>query len=1353
MSRISYQRSPRVVPPIARTEVEIFKPSMAPPAPVFNTVMIVIPLLMTVAGAAAMFYFSRRMQNSHFLVFQIISLATVAVSYTLPFFMYIQQKKQFRNQMTERERAYKQQLERHQQELTEQSDEFRQRMLKTHPSAQQCSNIAEQLERELWERGPTEEDFMSVRIGLGDVKFPVRVKAPRMDGYDQDPLLDEALHLQAQFDVVPHTPVLVDFKKSRVVGLVGDRQRVNGVIRFLLMQCAVHHAPDELKLAAFFRAHEGPQWDWLRWLPHTWNDNHSWRMVCKESHYTNQQLEWLHAALQRRIMQKKSSSDAKLMLPQWLVLITDLRMLEDEPLLSLLLKEAKGCGASTLIVADRREQLPNDCQIIIDVHAEDEARLIHTVMQELDPQRWSRDVGDPRASLSTGVEKVVPDSISVEEANRFARRLAPIEVKKAAAEELPDVLTLMELLQLRNMEEWDAASKWNASRYPLTLPAVVGVRGGSKPVVLNIHDKIERKGHGPHGLVAGTTGSGKSEAIQSLIASLAVNYHPHDVAFMLIDYKGGGMSNVFLDLPHVIATVTNLEEEGLIERAKISLRAELERRQKLFVAAGNVQHIDEYYASSHKSTYPLPHLVIIIDEFAQLKKDEPEFMSELVSIAAIGRTLGVHLLLATQKPSGVVDDKIWSNSRYRICLRVQDEADSRDMLKVPNAAWLTTPGRGYIQVGSNEWFEMVQFAWSGAPYYPNASEEQEARIHVSTLDLNGEAERVKLPNNQTDQAIQTTQAVQKHKQLQVIIDQLSRSAVRHGIERLPGPWLPPLPQQIALQAVRGGEEPTWLQPIIGLVDDMAQQQQPSLRMDLSTGHWLIYGMPGTGKTTLVQTFITSLALDHSPQDVHVYVLDMGRMLSDFSLLPQVGDVIQEDEAEKIVRFIKMMQQELMHRKQLFAEIGAKTLASYREETGICLPAWVVVIDGYATFRSSYPEENDRLEPLLREGANFGLYAVITANRLSDVQERMRSNFANAMTLMLADSSDYYYAVGRPSKLPSHMPEGRGFVKGKVPPLMFQAALPIEAEQDTSRARQLRKSFELLNEQWTGARPAKIATLPARISLSDLIDQPLDESPSVQCATHRGEGDVVLGWMAEELTPFHIRLEDGPYFMVAGRVESGKTTALLTWSLSLAARMHPEQLKLHLVDFSRMNEGLYGLRHLKHVRGCATDLAAFEQMLEQIEQEMEQAIAAWEVTEQPAELPVTVLVMDDLDLIAKQLAGSFQAAQRLETLLKRGRGKNFYIIAAAGANDWIQLWDSWVKEIKSTPIGILLGTTDLNDLQLFQFKLPYEQCNKVLEPGEGFYVKRKAVRMKMAVPDPNVNHVVQQLNTKQLSPSL
>ncbi len=317
----------------------------------------------------------------------------------------------------------------------------------------------------------------------------------------------------------------------------------------------------------------------------------------------------------------------------------------------------------------------------------------------------------------------------------FARKLAAVELKDRASEaELPSSITFLQGYHARRVEDLDVFSRWERSEPHRTLAAPIGMMAGRKLFYLNVLDGNEA--HGPHGLLAGTTGSGKSELLQSWILSMAVSYHPHDVNFVIIDYKGGGMSDLMEPLPHVVGKITNISRN--IGRSLVSLKSEVKRRQQLFAEYG-VNNIEKYQRAyrNGEAKERLPHLIIVTDEFAEMKKEEPEFMTELNSIAAVGRSLGVHMLLATQKPAGVVTDQISANSRFRICMKVQDVADSREMLKRPDAARITQAGRAYVRVGEDELFELFQSFYSAAGYSETITDKMSTENLVRVVGVTG----------------------------------------------------------------------------------------------------------------------------------------------------------------------------------------------------------------------------------------------------------------------------------------------------------------------------------------------------------------------------------------------------------------------------------------------------------------------------------------------------------------------------------------------------------------------------------------------------------------------------------------
>lgn len=1305
---VLYQRSPRIKPTIKEQRLDILRPPGEPSKPSFSLVSIILPAVMTIFSIGLFIYMNLtgNIANNTYVMFQMVSVVMMLTSYTIPFIAYLGNKRKYKEQLNERITMYYAELDKLRKELAAGQKEQVDVLYEIHGDPDVCFHIVKNRNSSLWERSPEDDDFLHTRIGTGSLPFHTKVKAPKPEGYVKDPLLEAAQSLEEEFQTVPGSSIVLPLFQAKVVGIVGDRESVMNALRVVAVQLAVRHSPDEVKLAAFYEEKDAGDWDWMRWLPHVWDEDRSSRYMADRRSSAHQLADELFQRLVRRKTSRAfSGRKIAAQLPAYVVVLAGSGLIEEEPLLPLLLEDAAEVDACTIIISDRKEKLPMQCQLIVDM------------------SQGSGQYSLKREDGSFELQSFEADTITLEKADALARYMAPIRLKRSSASEIPSLLSLFDMLGLEDIRAWDVRSRWRHNRYPESFPVPIGVRAGGKKVMLNIHDKIERNGHGPHGLIAGTTGSGKSEVIQSIVASLAAEYHPHDLAFMLIDYKGGGMSNTFNHLPHVVGTITNLNS-SLIERAKVSLKAELVRRQKILNESGNLQHIDEYYKLlRQRQGQPLPHLVIIIDEFAELKRDQPEFMDELISIAAIGRTLGVHLILATQKPAGVVDEKIWSNARFRICLRVQDESDSRDMLKIPNAAWITKPGRGYLQVGSDEVFEEMQFAWSGAPYLdPEASLEKRA---VSEVGLNGKRECL-LSGGMTAAEMLTQQP---KRQLQVFIDQLARTAEEEGIIRLQGPWLPPLPEHLELDAVMQGTDADKIDNIAGiagLMDDLPNQSQRLLTIPMQQGHWAVYGMPGLGKSTFVQSLLMSLARLYSPADWNGYVVDMGRVMRDFAGLPHIGAVMTAEEEDRIKRLFRFLMKTAAHRKELFAEAGVKTAAAYRPFRPGLLPQLVIVIDGYLNFRNIYPEENETLEFLLREGAALGMTFVVTANRISDIFEKVRSSLTNALTFELADSADYYYAVGRPGRIPGSLPPGRGLVKGYQPPLEFQAALPAVGKDEVQRTEALRNRIQLIRSLYPEQQAQEIGKLPDRVTLRELLPPAAGYDRDL---LNGGSLKVPLGLATDDLDPFGVDLQEGPHFIVASPMEGGKTSFLLSWMLSLAHRYPPEMLQMYTIDTRYGNRGLSQLAELPHIQASASREEELGPLIQRLYEQVQARSPGQEA-------PAAVLVIDDADLLAKQLQ-DFTVKEQLTAIVRQGRDRNVHVIVSGVPADLPTFGADWFNDIKSCQSGFLFGTLDPNDLSFF--RIPFSEAShtqgslKILPPGQGYYIKRKYFRVKAAIP--------------------
>lgn len=573
----------------------------------------------------------------------------------------------------------------------------RQALLEMYPDAETCCGYWRNTQ-ELWSRNRSHVDFMSYRLGLGDIPFQVPISVPKKRfTLSEDELTERPWEIQQNYATLTRVPINVDLFQHRIVGIVGQGRQE--IARSLVTQLAANNCYTDVRLVLLSRSGQEENWSFVKWLPHVWNAERSRRYVAFGKMEVNDVCYDLTQLFRSRREEADSTMSRQGVLPmQYVVLVEDVGLLESESITKYLLEDPDSIGVTTLLMANVQEDLPNNCEFIL------ESSRAFTGMYSMVPN------GEQPQTIAF-------DRVSLASAEELARRISGVRVvETGSGSDLPDSLTFFDMLGVQKLEQLPVLDNWRKNRTYQTLQAMVGWKAGDVPCYLNIHEKF----HGPHGLIAGTTGSGKSETLQTYILSLAINYSPFDVGFFIIDFKGGGMANLFSGLPHMLGTISNLSGNQ-VRRAMVSIKSENMRRQRIFNEYG-VNHLDAYtkLVKCGEATLPIPHLFIIIDEFAELKREEPEFMQELISVAQVGRSLGVHLILATQKPSGTVDDNIWSNTKFRLCLRVADKQDSKDMLHKPDAAYLTQAGRCYLQVGNDEIYELFQSGWSGAVYDEDA---------------------------------------------------------------------------------------------------------------------------------------------------------------------------------------------------------------------------------------------------------------------------------------------------------------------------------------------------------------------------------------------------------------------------------------------------------------------------------------------------------------------------------------------------------------------------------------------------------------------------------------------------------
>lgn len=879
---------------------------------------------------------------------------------------------------------------------------------------EECLSRIEEVKPNLWERMIGQSDYLRLRLGIGCLPVSIDVKCPEKKfTMDSDNLQDAMIALGYEKKQLEHVPISVSLVDNTVMGLYGPRPLTMNMLKLLLFQMISLHSYDELKIMLITDENDAEEWNFIRPIPHFWNNEKTVRFFATNA----DEVKELSAYIEKNILSRGdvSNEEYSSLLPYYVIISTNKKVSEKCESLQQLLKFKNNRAFSVIYAENEFRNLPKETKLVIELR-DKESKMFD------------------RNDTSGNYVAFQADKLDEVLINILAQDIANIELDLDSQNfSLPSMITFLEMFNVSKIEHLNSLTRWKENNPTKTLKTPIGVDTYGGTFYLDLHEKF----HGPHGLVAGMTGSGKSEFIITYILSLAVNYHPDEVAFILIDYKGGGLTGAFEDeergvkLPHLAGTITNLDGAA-VKRSLVSIQSELRRRQAIFNEARKVSNegtMDIYkYQQLYRDkvvTEAVPHLFIISDEFAELKTQQPEFMEQLISAARIGRSLGVHLILATQKPSGVVDDQIWSNSKFRVCLKVQEKADSQDMIKCPDAAELSQTGRFYLQVGFNELFALGQSAWCGAEYIPTETVEKSIDSSIQVVDNLGRVlVNVKPGKKKTSSASQGKQIVK-------VVKYLSELAEEEQIKVRPL-WLPPIAPEIFVEALEQKyntrSHGTVLNPVVGEYDDPFNQSQQVLTLPLSKeGNCLVYGATGNGKTTFLTTLCYSLLKNHSAEELNLYIMDFGsETLKVFEKAPQVGDVITAAEEEKNINFIKMLSTELDNRRRLFSEFGGD-YASYCRNSGKIVPNIVVLVNNYAGFAEQYEDWQDAFTLLTRDGVKYGMYFVVTASNVNAVRYKTQQNFKQILTMQLNDVSDYSVVVGKTDGIIPSKYKGRGLV--------------------------------------------------------------------------------------------------------------------------------------------------------------------------------------------------------------------------------------------------------------------------------------------------------------------------------------
>lgn len=1226
--RLAFNRPPRLRPPRPLVQVVV-------PAPPAERERNPLPLLAIVAPLVLGVVMWRVLGNATFLLFTLLTPIMVIGSV-------ITERRTGRRQ-TKRQRA----LWQAQREVAERTlsdavraDEQQRRIEAPDPAVVLLTALGPR--PRLWERRRIDDDFLDLRVGLADQ--PARVEA-------EGDLTDDMTVARA-------VPAVVPLRAAGVLGLAGPRDRTQAMARWLVAQAAALHSPRDLQLVVLAEPTAARAWEWTALLPHCGPDA---RQDCRATlglgtAQAAARVNELAALVEaRRAEQAATAATARTDDRPVLLVVDGARALRASAGLSTLLSDGPAVGVFTIALEQDPRLLPEECgstAVVAGRHPRLDVRV------------------EGRADLSD----VVADAVPMSYADALARALAPLrdDSRDRAAAGLPASVRWTDVAELpltggdedvaRLLTRWAAPGR--------STSALLG-RGPDGVFAVD----IER--HGPHALVAGTTGAGKSELLQTLIASLAAGNRPDELNVLLVDFKGGAAFGPCAQLPHTVGMVTDLDG-ALVERALASLTAELRRREAVLAEVG-AKDLADYRRCGRGGT--VPRLVIVVDEFATLAEELPEFVGGLVGIAQRGRSLGVHLVLATQRPEGVVSADIRANTNLRLCLAVTRDAESRDVIDSPVAATIarTTPGRAYARTGHAELTPFQTARVGGRRPAVVAADE----APVVSIAPSAEAGDPLPRNSAAEQRDEVTD-------LSLLVGACRSAAARLGIPAPRSPWLPPLPTSVTVDDVRRPEDrstgtPGRLAPIpFGICDVPDQQARRPLVLDLDNAtHLMVLGSPRAGRTTALRTLAGSLARSVAADDAHLYVIDPGGALGALAALPHTGAVVGRDAPERIDRLLTWLAEEVTRRQ---ARLGAAGHAGVCEQRAAVppaqrLPHLVVLLDRWEAFLAAYQDlDAGRLVELfyrlLREGPSAGLHVVMTADRTGLVG-RVSSMIPDRLVLRLADRGDYAGA-GLPTRLvPDDLPPGRGWWLSGAP-LTAQVAL---LDVDPSGPAQTSALARLTPAPATTTPPRRIEPLPPSVQLSALATS---------------TAGVVLGVGGDELDPLTADLCDAG-FVVSGPPRSGRSTTLVTIGRQL------------LADGRRVLAVAPRQSPLRGLPVCHTDREA-----------------SYDLEALLADAPDAILI-DDAELLVDS-----PLSYLLEKAVRQMRDTNTAIVAAGTTDELVTGYRGFVVELRRAKCGVLLSPQSAADGDLLGVRLSRAVGGPV-HPGRGLLCRRgTAIPLQVAL---------------------
>lgn len=1105
-----FNRNTRVKVMIDDEKIEILDPPAKPQEPKNNLLMRLLPSMGMLIASFVMAAFGGTM-----VIFSAISGGLAIVTSI----MGIQQgKKEFAENTAEREEKYKNYIANKRKEIEAKRKIERAALEEIYISQEAEQKNFRNFSADLFDRVSTDEDYLCIRLGNGKVESKREINYKKQEKLEiEDELQTMPEQIYNEYKYLQNAPVVCDLKSVNAVGVIGNSKYRFEFLKNMVIDLVARHYHSDVKLFFIAKKEHKQKIHWLRMLPHAYNDVIGTRNIVCDDESKNLIFEYLYTELTNRERSKYYDNNI-------IVFFYDEYGFKSHPI-SKFVDKAKDLGVTFVFFGKTKAEIPVGCGYLISIEDQQKASFI--------------DAQDKGKTLA-----FTYPTISDAEASSIVEILAPVYTEEISLEgSLTKNISMFELLNIIAVDDIDLQQRWGTSQVFKSMSAPIGV-SKTGVVSLDLHDKA----HGPHGLVAGTTGSGKSEILQTYILAMSTLFHPYEVGFVIIDFKGGGMVNQFRKLPHLLGAITNIDGKE-INRSLKSIKAELKKRQHLFAKA-EVNHIDKYIKKykAKEVNEPLPHLIIIVDEFAELKAEQPEFMKELISAARIGRSLGVHLILATQKPSGQVNEQIWSNSRFKLCLKVQSQEDSNEVIKSPLAAEIKEPGRAYLQVGNNEIFELFQSAYSGESEKVDDSSVKEFTIY--SLTQSGKKIPVFVQKKKKSGDGNRTQ-------LDAIVQYVSEYCFRNRLRKLPDICLPSLEKVIDFPAKEALMTKTEnIKVELGIYDDPDNQYQGMYSVDLTNENVMIIGSAQSGKTNLLQNMIRSISTKYTPKEVNIYIIDFASMvLKNFESLNHVGGVVTSSEDEKLKNLMKLLYTEIEVRKEKLLAAGVSSFAAYKEAGKDDLPQIVLMIDNLTALKELYFKEDDELLNLCREGLSVGISVVIANAQTAGIGYKYLSNFACRIAMFCNDSNEY-------NSLFDHCREriddihGRCIVDVDKEHLECQTFLAFQGEKEFERVQEIGRYIRETNEGNRGMMAQIIPVIPELLNTSFVLSNFMGYMQEKQT--------LAIGLDYATVSPFVFDFRTLGVLAVSGREGSGKHN-FFKYVTHTMEQVHPGTTEIHIVD--------------------------------------------------------------------------------------------------------------------------------------------------------------------------------------------